>query len=122
MREVTYSAVLGLGAIGFALGVIGFAAVVVSDRPDPQRENTAMADETDNAQAEARRVGPPPGSRWRHFKGGTYEVVGTVVHETTLELMVHYRSEANGNHWVRPLSDFLGVHPGHGVRRFEQIG
>lgn len=121
MREVTYTTLMGVGVFGFVLGVIGFGLAVVADRPAPQRRDVEMADEKDNAQEEARRIGPPPGSRWRHFKGGTYEVVGTVVHESTLELMVHYRSEANGNNWVRPLADFLGVHPGHGVKRFEQI-
>lgn len=65
--------------------------------------------------------GPPAGSRWRHFKGGTYRVRLNAVHESTGEHMVCYESEEYGYVWVRSLADFLGVHPGAGVQRFERV-
>ena len=44
----------------------------------------------------------PPG-RYRHYKGGEYEVLGTVRHSETLEPMTLYRAlyGARGL-WVRP--------------------
>lgn len=58
----------------------------------------------------------PPG-RYRHYKGGLYEVVGTVRHSETLEPMTLYRAlydmQADmhgGGHglWVRPAAMFNG--------------
>jgi hypothetical protein len=48
----------------------------------------------------------PPG-RYRHYKGGLYEVVGTVRHSETLEPMTLYRA-LYGEHglWVRPAAMF----------------
>lgn len=48
----------------------------------------------------------PPG-RYRHYKGGEYEVVGTVRHSETLEPMTLYRA-LYGQHglWVRPAAMF----------------
>lgn len=49
------------------------------------------------------------GQRWRHYKGGKYEVLGTAVHSETLEEMVIYKmlydSEKfkKGTVWVRPM-------------------
>jgi hypothetical protein len=50
----------------------------------------------------------PPG-RYRHYKGGLYEVVGTVRHSETLEPMTLYRA-LYGEHglWVRPAAMFNG--------------
>ena len=44
-----------------------------------------------------------PNGRYRHYKGGEYEVLGTVRHSETLEPMVLYRAlyGARGL-WVRP--------------------
>lgn len=43
--------------------------------------------------------------RWRHFKGGEYEVIGVARHSETLELMVVYRAlYGEGGLWTRPLS------------------
>ena len=58
----------------------------------------------------------PPG-RYRHYKGGLYEVVDTVRHSESLEPMTLYRAlyGAQGL-WVRPAAMFLeevvidGVH------------
>lgn len=41
--------------------------------------------------------------RYRHFKGGEYEVVGTARHSETLEELVVYRAlYGEGGLWVRP--------------------
>ncbi|MEP6722048.1 MAG: DUF1653 domain-containing protein [Variovorax sp.] len=48
----------------------------------------------------------PPG-RYRHYKGGEYEVISTVRHSETLEPMTLYRAlyGARGL-WVRPAAMF----------------
>lgn len=41
--------------------------------------------------------------RYRHFKGGEYEVLFTALHSETQELMVVYRAlYGQGGLWVRP--------------------
>ena len=41
--------------------------------------------------------------RYRHFKGGEYEVLGTALHSETREPMVVYRAlYGEGGLWVRP--------------------
>ena len=50
---------------------------------------------------------PIPG-RYRHFKGGEYEVLGIARHSETQELLVVYRPLYNETGlWVRPVSMFL---------------
>lgn len=47
--------------------------------------------------------------RYRHYKGGEYEVVGVVRHSETLEPMVLYRPLYNDSGlWVRPYDMFVG--------------
>jgi len=48
-----------------------------------------------------------PTGRYRHYKGGDYEVIGTVRHSETLEALVLYRAlyGARGL-WVRPAAMF----------------
>jgi hypothetical protein len=58
-----------------------------------------------------------PLGHYRHYKGGLYEVVGTVRHSETLEPMTLYRA-LYGEHglWVRPAVMFNGeVGPEDGV-------
>lgn len=56
---------------------------------------------------QARQSGPEPG-RYRHYKGGEYQVVGTARHSETDELLVVYRClYDNDSLWVRPLGMFL---------------
>ena len=46
--------------------------------------------------------------RYRHYKGGEYEVLGVVRHSETLEPLVLYRPLYNQSGlWVRPFSMFL---------------
>ena len=46
--------------------------------------------------------------RYRHFKGGEYEVLATALHSETLEPMVIYRAlYGEKGLWVRPASMFL---------------
>lgn len=62
--------------------------------------------------------------RYRHFKGGEYEVIGTARHSETLEEMVVYRAlYGDGGLWVRPVSmwnETVAV-GGKTVRRFTPI-
>jgi hypothetical protein len=49
-----------------------------------------------------------PTGRYRHYKGGEYEVVGTVRHSETLEPLVLYKPLYNDSGlWVRPFGMFL---------------
>ncbi|MBT9504399.1 MAG: DUF1653 domain-containing protein [Burkholderiaceae bacterium] len=62
--------------------------------------------------------------RYRHYKGGEYEVLGLARHSETLEALVLYRplSTASG-FWVRPHAMFVGTLEveGREVRRFAPI-
>ena len=47
------------------------------------------------------------GQHYRHFKGGRYTVLGVATHSETLEEMVVYRNDDDGNVWVRPKAMFM---------------
>ncbi|MET0517532.1 MAG: DUF1653 domain-containing protein [Burkholderiaceae bacterium] len=50
-----------------------------------------------------------PLGRYRHYKGGEYEVVGVARHSETLEPMVVYRAlDGDGGLWLRPYPMFFG--------------
>lgn len=50
-----------------------------------------------------------PSGRYRHYKGGEYEVLGVVRHSETLEPLVLYRPLYNASGcWVRPHAMFFG--------------
>ena len=62
--------------------------------------------------------------RYRHYKGGEYEVIGVVRHSETLEPMVLYRPLYNASGaWVRPFGMFLETveHEGQVQPRFSLI-
>ena len=62
-------------------------------------------------------VATRPG-RYRHYKGGLYEVIDTVRHSETLEPMTLYRA-LYGEHglWVRPAAMFAEEVEIDGVRQ-----
>lgn len=67
---------------------------------------------------------PRPG-RYRHYKGGEYEVVGVARHSETDERLVVYRPLYNDTGlWVRPLAMFLETVfvNGEPVPRFAYVG
>ena len=63
--------------------------------------------------------------RYRHYKGGEYEVLGVVRHSETLEPLVLYRA-LYGEHglWVRPHAMFFETIESGGLRqpRFAPVG
>ena len=69
---------------------------------------------------------PPftPG-RYRHYKGGEYELIAVVRHSETLEPLVLYRPLYNtSGDWVRPYTMFFEdvVIGGVKQQRFKHIG
>jgi hypothetical protein len=67
---------------------------------------------------------PPPLGRYRHYKGGEYEVIGVARHSETLEPLVVYRPLYNASGlWVRPHARFFGevLVDGQPQRRFALI-
>jgi hypothetical protein len=62
--------------------------------------------------------------RYRHYKGGEYELVGIARHSETLEPLVVYRPlYGEGALWVRPHAMFFGEVEVEGRRRprFERL-
>lgn len=62
--------------------------------------------------------------RYRHYKGGEYEVLGVVRHSESLEPMVLYRPlYGNSGCWVRPFGMFIESveHDGQSQPRFSLI-
>jgi len=62
--------------------------------------------------------------RYRHYKGGEYEVVGVVRHSESLEPLVLYRPlYGNSGSWVRPFAMFLEPveHQGKSQARFSLV-
>ena len=59
------------------------------------------------------------GAKYRHFKGGEYEVMAVARHSETMEELVVYKSTENGDVWVRPKSMFVGK--AGDVRRFTKL-
>lgn len=66
---------------------------------------------------------PAPG-RYRHYKGGEYEVIGLARHTETLESVVVYRAlYGSGGLWVRPAgmwNETVEV-SGNAVPRFRRV-
>ena len=66
----------------------------------------------------------PVAGRYRHFKGGEYEVYGVARHSETEEQLVVYRPlYGAGDLWVRPLTMFTETveHEGQTVPRFRLV-
>jgi hypothetical protein len=65
-----------------------------------------------------------PLGKYRHYKGGEYEVIGLARHSETLEPMVMYRPLYNDSGWwVRPFAMFVEEIDveGHQQARFKHI-
>ena len=63
--------------------------------------------------------------RYRHFKGGEYQVLGMAKHSETLEPMVVYRAlYGEGGLWVRPAAMWNETveRDGQTFRRFTYLG
>jgi len=68
--------------------------------------------------------------KWRHYKGGEYEVLGMAVHSETLEEMIMYKSLVDnhgykkGTVWIRSAKMWNEIveFEGKKVKRFEFIG
>lgn len=63
--------------------------------------------------------------KYRHFKGGEYELLGIARHSETLEPMVVYRAlYGDGGVWVRPASMWNETVDKDGYRgpRFRYLG
>ncbi len=59
-----------------------------------------------------------PLGRYRHYRGGLYEVLGVVRHSETLEPLVLYRSHKDPSSlWVRPYGMFTEVGSFEGRRQ-----
>lgn len=66
-----------------------------------------------------------PAGKYRHFKGGEYEVLCTARHSETLESVVVYKAlYGDGKVWVRPLDSWNtpAVQDGKSVPRFVYSG
>ncbi len=64
-----------------------------------------------------------PTGRYRHYKGGEYEVIGVARHSETHEPLVVYRPlYGEGALWVRPHAMFFGTLEvdGRTVTRFQK--
>ena len=62
--------------------------------------------------------------RYRHFKGGLYQVLEVATHSETLEQLVVYRSLKDPTRlWVRPLAMFQEevLHEGRLQPRFQKL-
>lgn len=55
--------------------------------------------------------------RYRHYKGGLYEIVCTATLESDLSEMIVYRA-ADGSIWTRPKAVFFEMVDGAWVPRF----
>ena len=71
---------------------------------------------------------PIIGAKYKHYKGGLYEVIGLAKHSETVEDMVVYRALYAGDFpenqtWVRPLSMWFETvtHNGIATPRFMLI-
>ena len=65
-----------------------------------------------------------PAGRYRHYKGGAYEVLGVVRHSETLEPLVLYRALYGAmGLWVRPHAMFFETVVVDGVAqpRFQRV-
>ena len=58
------------------------------------------------------------GKIYRHYKGNIYKIIALAKHSETVEDMVVYQSEKNGDIWVRPMKMWNEVVDEKGSLRF----
>ena len=63
---------------------------------------------------------PLPNQIYKHYKGGTYQVITLSTHTETGEILVIYKSLNFGSHYARPISSWLETTES-GSKRFELI-
>ena len=63
---------------------------------------------------------PLPGQRYKHYKGGTYEIISMATHSETDEKLVVYKSINFGSVYVRPLEIWNDI-VSENTKRFELI-
>jgi len=96
-------------------------------RGQPPEGAGGLAPERPSAAADDDDLPPLPRAepgRYRHYKGGEYELVGVARHSETLEPLVVYRPLYNATGlWVRPYDMFFGELEVDGVmrRRFARL-
>ena len=61
-----------------------------------------------------------PGTRWKHYKGETYQLVTTAWHTENKEVMVVYQHPISRRVFTRP--GFMFVEMVNGQRRFTKVG
>lgn len=59
---------------------------------------------------------PTEGTRWRHYKGGIYTIVGHATHTETGETLILYRAEDDDTTWARPVGHWNTPPEGHDAR------
>ena len=77
----------------------------------------------ESAQELLKKVALQPGDRYRHYKGGEYEVITCAVDEATLDLVVVYYNVTHGSVWTRTLENWNEVVEvtGERVKRFIRL-
>lgn len=62
-----------------------------------------------------------PCGRYRHYKGGEYEIFDHGIHSETEEVLVIYKAlyDEQKRTWIRPASMFVEMV--NGVKRFQKI-
>ena len=63
---------------------------------------------------------PLPNQIYKHYKGGTYQVITLSTHTETGEILVIYKSLNFGSHDARPIGSWLEL-TDEGKKRFELI-
>ena len=93
------------------------------EQPAETEEVKPVEAEENNSVEELKEQEVTPG-RYRHFKGGEYEVIGFAKHTETGEKLVLYHIMPNGEElWARPYDMFKEViwRDGKQIRRFEKL-
>lgn len=62
-------------------------------------------------------------NKYRHYKGGVYEIICTATLESDRDVQMVVYKEENGMIWTRPVSDFYEhvEHDGQLISRFKVI-